>query len=267
MLRFVYILAVLSLLAGTLFGQRRQRGGDTRRNPLGRGEEVVSAGKTLYDRSCTACHGKDGTEGDRAPALAGQRRYLRATDYELYGAIHDGIKGTTMPAMGLSEQDTWRVVAYIRSLRATAIDAPPPQGDPKNGENIFWGSGKCNECHMLRGRGGTLGPDLSNVGAEMRLQAMREVFSAPKPFPSAGYKPISLVLTDGTKVRGVIKNENNFSLQILSIEGKLHMVMRSEIAEIDYEKQPLMPGDYPQRLGAGFADLIAFLSRQGESRE
>ena len=49
-------------------------------------------------------------------------------------------------------------------------------------------------------------------------------------------------------------------------DGKLHLLLRSEIAQADYETKPLMPADYPKRLGPDFADLIAFLSRQGESR-
>lgn len=261
-------LLLLLILSVALPAQRRNRDAnrDVGRNPLGRSPEVVEAGKKLYDRSCTVCHGRNGDEGDRAPALAGQRRYLRYTDPDLFTAIKDGIKGTTMPSMGLSEEDTWRVVAYIRSLRATAIDAPPPEGDPKNGETIFWGKGGCSNCHMLRGRGGVIGPNLSNIGAELRLQAMRDVFSVPKPYASNGYKPLSVVLNDGTKIRGVIKNENNFSIQLLSTDGKLHLLLRSEIAQADYETKPLMPADYPRRLGPDFADLIAFLSRQGESR-
>src|SRR5437870_11152637 len=121
-------------------------------------------GQELYNRTCTACHGYDGAPGERAPGLAASgRRYLRTSEQDLFDAIEKGIPGTMMPASGLSEADARRVAAYIRSLRGTAADAPA-KGDAARGEQIFWGKGGCNGCHMLQGKGGLSGPDLSNLG-------------------------------------------------------------------------------------------------------
>ena len=70
-----------------------------------------------------------------------------------------------MPASPLPEADVSKIVAYIRSLRATAIDTPV-QGDVAHGSQIFNGKGGCKECHMVNGRGGLIGPDLSNIAGE-----------------------------------------------------------------------------------------------------
>src|SRR5579862_7737090 len=72
-------------------------------NPLGRSPEVVAAGRELYNASCTSCHGLDGTAGDRAPALAAARRYVRSSDDDLFAAIKNGIPGTAMPPSGLPD--------------------------------------------------------------------------------------------------------------------------------------------------------------------
>ena len=39
-------------------------------NPFGGRPDAVAAGRQLFNRSCTNCHGADGAEGERGPALA-----------------------------------------------------------------------------------------------------------------------------------------------------------------------------------------------------
>jgi cytochrome c oxidase cbb3-type subunit III len=148
-------------------------------NPLGAGPEVIDAGRKLYNTTCTGCHGPDGTAGERAPALAGLRGYQRQRDSALFDAIKNGIPGSAMPSLGLPENDIWRVVAFIRSLRSRAFDTPVP-GDAAAGRGVFEGKGRCLECHMIRGKGGLLGPDLSNVGAERSLREIRSALIAPE---------------------------------------------------------------------------------------
>ena len=46
--------------------------------------EMIQAGRSVYNRACTMCHGQDGTAGDRGPALAAQRRYLRTSERDLF---------------------------------------------------------------------------------------------------------------------------------------------------------------------------------------
>ena len=139
---------------------------------------MSNRGEEIYNRSCTMCHGLNGTVGDRGPALAANRRYLRATEAALFEAIKNGIAGTLMPATPLPDTEIWKLVAYVRSLRATALDAPV-SGDLGLGANIFDGKGRCRECHMLNGRGGLLGPDLSNVAAERSVRFLKKPSRRP----------------------------------------------------------------------------------------
>jgi cytochrome c oxidase cbb3-type subunit 3 len=228
---------------------------------------VIQQGREIYNRSCTMCHGQDGTAGDRGPALAARRRYLRTSERDLFDAIKHGIAGTLMPASPLPDADVSKIVSYIRSLRATAIDAPV-EGNVAHGRQIFDGKGRCGECHMVNGRGGLLGPDLSNIAGERSVQFLRESLTQAKPHISQGYQPVKVVTTDGRSIRGILKNEHNFSLQILDTNNKLHLLLRSEIRNIEYEKQSLMPSDYDKTLTAAeLNDLLAFLSRQGRRSE
>ena len=230
-------------------------------------EAEVAQGREVYNRSCTMCHGIDGSEGDRAPALAGRRRYVRASDEDLFDAIKTGIGGTLMPPANLPEGEIRKVVVYIRSLRAPASNTPV-KGDAGRGAEVFWGKGNCGSCHMVRGRGDILGPDLSNVGAERRLNYLRDVLTRPRPNVPRGYQPVRVTTLDGRTIEGIVKNENNFSLQVLGLDRALHLYTRDELKEVVYQKESTMPSNYDQQLtGSELQDLLAFLSRLVRSEE
>lgn len=220
------------------------------------------AGRDLYNRSCTMCHGLDGAAGDRAPALGAQRRYLRSTTADLIDAIKHGIKGTNMPSSPLSDSDINKMVAYIHSLRATAADVEVP-GDAAAGHAIFHGKGDCVKCHMIGGRGGILGPDLSKIGGQRKLNDLRAALTVSQAVPPRGYQPVKIITKAGARIEGVAKNENNFSIQVLGRDDKLHLLLHDEIREIRREEISLMPVDAAKRLSpAEFQNLLAFLARQ-----
>jgi len=247
----------------TLFQARRKGAPPVRStNPLGRSPEIVASGRQLYNASCTVCHGLEGTAGDRAPALAAARRYVRSSDDAIFDAIQNGIPGTPMPAAGLPDDSVWKIVAYIRSLRARASDENV-EGNLQLGAELFHGMARCSECHMIRGNGGLLGPDLSNIGAERTLRQLREALTTVRPNIPFGFQPVRIRTKSGETVDGVIKNENNFSMQVLDRQNRLHLLNREELRDVDYGRKSLMPNDYGERLTTGeLQDVLLFLSRQ-----
>src|SRR5690242_804791 len=111
-------------------------------NPLGSSPAVAEDGRQLYNKTCTGCHGKDGGEGDRAPSLDSNRRYFRVSEAAIFDTVKNGIPGTVMPASGLSDAEVWKIVAFIRNVRATASDLVVP-GNPEKGMAVFTGVGGC----------------------------------------------------------------------------------------------------------------------------
>jgi putative heme-binding domain-containing protein len=231
-------------------------------NPLAGNEKAATAGRELFNRTCTACHGMNGTAGDRAPALGAGRTYNIRTDEGIFNAIRDGIPGSAMPRSNMEPTEIWKIVAYIRSLRATASDAFVA-GDAAAGERVFWEKGKCGNCHMIRGRGGISGPDLSNAGGERTLAALREALTKPRLQIPRGYRPVEVTTADGRKIAGIAKNENNFSFQILDSNDRLQLFTIDELADVTYKPKSLMPSNYDKTLSASeFQNLLSFLSRQ-----
>ena len=234
-------------------------------------------GQEIYNRACTVCHGHEGSGGDRGPGLAASaRRYRRTSDRDLFDAISKGIPGTMMPPSGLQDPDVWKLALYIRSLRGTAIDHPAI-GDVTLGEQVFWNKGGCGQCHLMHGKGGLMGPDLSNIASQRRLTSLQDALTKADHSvttdggrhevnlaPSGAYQAVRVVARDGSTIVGVLKNEDNYSLQVMGTDNQLHLLAREELREVTYDSKSLMPTDYDKRLTAAeFQDLLAFLSRQG----
>ncbi len=234
-------------------------------NPLGASPQVAEAGRLLYNKSCTACHGPDGTDGDRAPALDGNRRYFRVSEAAIFEVVKNGIPGTVMPSSGLSDNDVWRIVAFIRNVRATASDLVVP-GDAQNGMAVFNGAGGCVRCHMIRGQGGLLGPDLSSIGAQLSLIRLKDALTKERPVPN-GFRPVTAVTAKGEKLSGVAKNSDAFSLQLLDAQGKLHLLDMSELRSVEFSKKSLMPRSFDKTLTATqYRDLLAMLAVQARTK-
>jgi putative heme-binding domain-containing protein len=232
---------------------------------LGQAPEAVAAGRTLYNNTCTMCHGPDGSEGDRAPSLNANRRYFRLSEAAIFDAVKNGIAGAAMPSSPLPDMDIWRIVAFLRNIRSTASDNAVP-GSVENGLKVFNGAGGCARCHMIRGQGGTMGPDLSSIGGQLTLQQLRDALTKERPI-SPGYRPVQVTTTAGLVIQGIARNEDAFSLQILDQKNKLHLLDKQELRAIEHGKRSLMPHDYDRTLSAAeFQDLIAMLSRQARNK-
>jgi len=266
----IVLFAALPLLA--------QRGAPTAgaANPFAKDAQAIVDGRETFNDVCTACHGKDGSAGDKALALgAPARRYARSTDAQIFDAILKGIPGTMMPANGLSENDAWKVAAYIRGLRGTAIDTPAP-GDVARGEDIFWNKGKCSECHMIRGKGGLSGPDLSDVASIRKYTSIVEALTKEQHrvatdggthdsslTPLTTYQPVRITTREGKAIEGLLRNEDSFTLQVFGSDNRLYLFDRANLREVFYIPKSIMPTDYDKRLTAKeFQDLLAFLTRQ-----
>lgn len=235
-------------------------------NPLGSSPQAIAEGNELYNHNCTGCHGVNGGAGERGPALAGDRSYVHDTDADIFATIQNGIAGTAMPPFNLPANDAWKIVAYIRSLRASAADAFVP-GDVARGEQIFWNQARCGSCHMINGRGGLLGPDLSNLGGEHTLREIRAALTEPKREIPRGYRPAEVITKSGQHFSGILKNEDNFSLELLDMHEQLQLFTRDDLRDVQYRSASLMPADYNKTLPpADLQDLLAFLSRQARDK-
>jgi putative heme-binding domain-containing protein len=240
-----------------------QRSGadDEVHNPFEGDEQAIEAGRKLYLTSCSGCHGPNG-EGGRGPRIAQNRRIRGANNRRLFESIQNGIAGSDMPPFPFPDEKVWQVVTYVRNVNAPAYETKVA-GNPETGKTIFHGKGGCTGCHMIGGKGGMLGPDLSHIGMTRSVPQLQEAVFQPGLRPTDGFAGVTVKQKNGAVIKGIAKNNTNYSIQVLDSDGKLHLLNKADLSEIIFRKGSLMPEDYGKRLTRQEqSDLIAFLSRQ-----
>jgi cytochrome c oxidase cbb3-type subunit 3 len=219
-----------------------------------------AAGRTTFNSSCAGCHGLDGTGSDKAVNISGSARVRNLSDAQLSSIISNGLPGTGMPAFrSLNARQVRAVVDYLRSLQGKA-EGQTLLGDPNRGKEIFFGKGDCSACHTISGQGGFLGPDLTEHGATSSADAIRdEIVRAPR-VPSIGYRTAVLTTESGERLGGLVRNEDNFSIQLQTKDGSFHFLKKTDLRSFDRQDGSLMPADYRSRLSEGeLNDLASYL--------
>jgi PQQ-dependent dehydrogenase (methanol/ethanol family) len=227
--------------------------------------QTQDSGRDGYQARCARCHGDDGNGGPRGPGIVDLVQFRAPSADGVRAVILNGIPSRGMPAFQIPDQEAVAIAAHVMALRSSrasvkaANDSAP--GDPASGERLFAGKGNCLACHMVRGRGGILGPDLSGVGGDRTLgqmaQALRDPGSVPLGPRQAAYHAVTVQLRDGKTIRGVAKNESVFDVQLLGTDGQLHLLSKDQVSGIIREKSlmPRFDGTADEQ-----RDLIAYLA-------
>jgi putative heme-binding domain-containing protein len=228
--------------------------------------------------------------------LAGASRFSigisgEPTKFEWIDATLVGGSGTTTPLEGLHPLPTAKRTDYdIRGKGITRFtarlridhdgdktsriefyhDAPRADpgkeirsltGDPRQGRNVF-GRGTCSSCHVLDGRGGRVGPDLSALGDRAELSAIIESLIVPDADLAQGFETNIITTKDGTPHLGFVVGDESKLVSIRDSAGQTHEIDKEEIVSRRPQNFSLMPpfGELlsPQQL----ADLAAFLKAQ-----
>ncbi len=151
----------------------------------------------------------------------------------------------------------------------TLADAPTPPlppalaagGDPVRGALVFAGEqAKCSNCHQVRGQGGHVGPDLSNLAGTSRAWIYHNIVE-----PSAAIHPDFLSYTvafkDGRIGMGVVRAEGADTLRVGDIDAKFTTFPRVEVEEIRPSASSIMPVGLLGAIGEEQTrDLLAFLT-------
>jgi len=152
----------------------------------------------------------------------------------MFNVIANGIPDTEMPGHWFTDREIRQLVAFVRTLGQVAPQKAP--GDVANGEKLYAGKGGCAACHTIGGRGGAIGPDLSEIGASRSLAYLRESLINPEAAVPDGFLEVQLVTKNGHRMTGVRLNEDTFSIQIRDLSGDFRSFFKTELTELN--KQP-----------------------------
>ena len=156
--------------------------------------EAIEKGRAIYEESCIFCHGVEG-RGDGPAAFFGASYFgprpndftvgqykFRSTpsgkqpiDQDVFRTITNGIPGYMPSFAGLSQEERWQVVMYLKSLSESTEEGPvvtlsigyssvpPPPDSISKGRQIYF-QYECKSCHGNNGLGDVL--DFSVVDLE-----------------------------------------------------------------------------------------------------
>jgi cytochrome c oxidase cbb3-type subunit 3 len=227
----------------------------------------ASAGRQIFSSTCASCHGLDGRGGERGPDIVTRPEITRLSDEETLKILRAGIPGKGMPpfaALGATKLSA--VLTYLRTLQGNKA-LQPVAGDAALGKELYRGKANCKECHMVNGAGGFLGPDLSNYAENHSAADIRAAIVSPENKTAPRRVAANVTTKDGKVFEGLVRNEDNFSLQLQTPDGAFHFFSKSDLAAIDYHRESLMPTDYGSKLSPAELDaLVAYLVRSAQEK-
>ena len=269
MKRYSRLAALLWAWAGSLAAQTPTPSPSSSPSP-----QDLAAWKRLFEAQCGRCHGLDGS-GGLGPSLKRPRLRRAPDDKTLVTLILDGIPGTAMGGAGaLVEPEAIKLAAYVRSLGRSPEEALA--GDPTRGRTAYERNG-CAQCHIVKGEGGSRGPELSEIGAQRGARYLREALTDPaaalperllpyEPGRAFAWLSVRAVTREGRELEGVRVNEDTFTIQIRDAEGVLHSLRKAELGRLDKRiGTSVMPSFKDALAPAELEDLVAYLaSLRGE---
>jgi cytochrome c oxidase cbb3-type subunit 3 len=228
----------------------------------------IQQGRQVFESSCAACHGLDGRGGERGPDIATKQKVQARSDAELVHIVENGVLGTGMPSFeSLGSIRIKSLILYVRTLQGRAASAQLP-GNPEKGKALFFGKAECSECHMARGAGGFIGSDLSVYARARSVEELRRAIAMPNANQGARGETVVVTTRDGQKYSGIARNEDNFSLQLQTLDGTFHLFLKSELEHLERQPESLMPSDYGSKLSQReLDDLVSFLLSTANARE
>ena len=220
------------------------------------------AGRELFESTCAGCHGLDGRGGEKGPNIATRAEISRRSDDEILTILQNGIPGAGMPAFArLGDTKLQAVVQHLRSLQGLTTKNEVA-GNAEEGRELFFKEGGCASCHMINGAGGFLGSDLSNYGAITPAADMREQIANHDQ--SLRTKALVVSTRDGRQLFGFARNEDNFSLQLQTLDGNFHFLDKSVMVSVDYF--PAVAVDAGKKLSESDLDaIISYLVRVAQN--
>lgn len=255
--QIVSMVGLVVLLFGVIGAAPGQDSNDEMPVP---GPQPELRGKSVFEVRCATCHGLDGLGGEHAPDVVRRSAVRALSDQALLNVIHDGIPELGMPGFrDMSQGDGHAVVAYMRFLQGNS-GGGAGQGDPARGLDLFFGKAGCSACH---GHGQSIAEGLTGFARDHQAGEIREAILRPAGIRS---ETATAVARDGRRFSGIIRNEDNASLQLQDGDGRFYLLMKSSLASVQRKMGKPMPVDYGQRLNTSeLNDLVSYILREARA--
>ena len=111
-------------------------------------------------------------------------------------------------------------------------------GNPYAGRDLF--AQKCGKCHILFGRDGQIGPDLTAYKRDDLPRVLLNVIN-PSAEIREGFENTLVVTSDGRLLNGFLADSDNRVVVLRSTDGQIRTIARDEIEEMQQLPVSVMP--------------------------
>jgi ubiquinol-cytochrome c reductase cytochrome c subunit len=178
--------------AGVLYGTF-SGGGASAAAPAAQDSTQVAQGHSLFETSCSSCHGLNAQGTAQAPSLIGAG--AAAVDFQMstgrMPAKDLTAENDRKPQTEFTQQQIYDIAGYIASLGGGPA-IPSPEMVSTNGANTALGSElfstNCAQCHGFAGAGGALtyGKSAPSLNASTPTQIYEAMLTGPEAMPVFG---------------------------------------------------------------------------------
>ena len=176
-----------------------------------------------------AIQSKDLREAQQAYALLGE---INAIDM-LRSEATQLAKGKRRAEVQLDLVEAVRATNDAEALALIeSVDASLSRGGDRSlGKGIFHTNvtAQCIRCHQFKGKGGKIGPDLTNVAARLSLEKLLDSLVAPQADIAEGYGLVSLGLKDGSALAGTLVEKTDDAYTLKDAIGNTSTIASDEV--------------------------------------
>ena len=164
--------------------------------------------------------------------------------------------------LGVSSEPPRFSEALVRSLKQQAITT----GDPQRGEVVF-NAVACTSCHRVKGKGGSIGPNLTGLGTTLSGERIVEELIWPNRQVKEGFTSLRVITRDGKVLQGYERktrqSEAEGGLALFDPQAQRLIVLNSDDVDTVQKSTSVMPEGLTNLLtDQQLSDLIAFLMRR-----
>ena len=133
-------------------------------------------------------------------------------------------------------------------------------GDVERGERLFRTTATCANCHVVKGFGKQVGPDLSEIGSKLSAEAMYTSILDPSAAISHNYESY-LALTDaGQVINGVLVSKTDSAVILRTPEAIDRTIAMDDLVELKKGDKSIMPDDLHLTIGnQGLIDVVHYM--------
>lgn len=133
-------------------------------------------------------------------------------------------------------------------------------GTAANGEKLFRGVATCSNCHIVKGYGKNVGPDLSEIGSKLTREAMFVAILDPSAGVSHNFESYILQTDSGDVATGLLVSQTEEEIVLKDAQGIERKFPRDEVEEFKKQEKSIMPENLHHNFDEqGLVDIVEYM--------